>query len=176
MSYNCFICDKLIKGNMFKAYDKNLCSYSCREHLIKKFNFNFNCKLEEKQEMNKGKCIGFMKNIENRQIKTEYISYRKEEEKEGEEEKICINFSGLFNISPVVSKEKINEEKINEEKINEGKINEEKINEEKINEEKNYEKHDKRSCIDINKTSYNNLTFGNIIYKIFEKVKNFSIY
>ena len=36
MSYNCFICDKLIKGNMFKAYDKNLCSYSCREHLIKK--------------------------------------------------------------------------------------------------------------------------------------------
>jgi len=48
-NYYCYICHTIINGNIFKAFDQNLCSTSCRECLIEKFNFTCNYKLEKKQ-------------------------------------------------------------------------------------------------------------------------------
>ena len=146
MSYYCFICDSLIKGNMFKAYDQNLCSSSCRECLIKKFNFNCNYELEEKQEKPIKKSISCMKIIENPQPEPEYKPFTNDEG-----EPPCINLSGLFNLSPKVSKEELDEQPT-------------------------YEKHQRRSCVNIYTTSYSDLTFRNMINKVVQKAKNLSIY
>ena len=62
----------------------------------------------------------------------------------------CINLSQLFNISPIVSKE--------------------------VNEEQTYEKHQRRTCVNIYTTSYSDLTFRSMFNKVVEKAKNFSIY
>ena len=146
MSYYCFICDSLIRGNIFKAYDQNLCSSSCRECLIKKFNFNCNYELEEKQEKPIKKSISCMKIIENPQPEPEYKPFTNDEG-----EPPCINLSGLLNLTPKVSKEEINEQPT-------------------------YEKHQRRSCVNIYTTSYSDLTFRNMINKVVQKAKNFSIY
>ena len=143
MFYYCFICDLLIKGTMFKAYDQNLCSSSCRECLIKKFNFNCKYELEEKPIK---KSISCMKIIENRHPEPEYKPFTNDEG-----EPPCINLSQLFNISPIVSKEEVNEEQT-------------------------YEKHQRRTCINIYTTSYSDLTFRSMFNKVVEKAKNFSIY
>lgn len=143
MSYYCFICDSLIKGSMFKAYDQNLCSFSCRECLIKKFNFNCKYELEEKPIK---KSISCMKIIENRHSEPEYKPFTNDEG-----EPPCINLSQLFNISPVVSKEEVIEEQT-------------------------YEKHQRRTCVNIYTTSYSDLTFRSMFNKVVEKAKNFSIY
>ena len=144
--YYCFICDSLITGNMFKAYDQNLCSSSCRECLIKKFNFNCNYELEEKQEKPIKKSISCMKIIENPQPEPEYKPFTNDEG-----EPPCINLSGLFNLSPKVSREELNEQQT-------------------------HEKHQRRTCVNIYTTSYSDLTFRNMINKVVEKAKNFSIY
>lgn len=143
MSYYCFICDSLIRGNMFKAYDQNLCSSSCRECLIKKFNFNCNYELEEKPIKKSTSC---MKIIENPQPEPEYKPFTNDEG-----EPPCINLSGLFNLSPKVSREELNEPQT-------------------------HKKHQKRTCVNIYTTSYSDLTFRNMINKVVEKAKNFSIY
>ena len=146
MSYYCFICDSLIKGSMFKAYDQNLCSSSCRECLIKKFNFNCNYELEEKQEKPIKKSISFMKIFENPQSEPEYKPFTNDEG-----EPPCINLSGLFNLSPKVSREELNELQT-------------------------HQKHQRRTCINIYTTSYSDLTFRNMINIVVQKAKNFSIY
>lgn len=144
--YYCFICDSLITGNMFKAYDQNLCSSSCREYLIKKFNFNFNYELEEKQEKPIKKSISCMKIIENPQTEPKYKPFTN-----NQEETPCINLSGLFNLTPKVLKEELNKPHT-------------------------HEKHETRTCINIYTTIYSDLTFRNIINKVFQKAKNFLIY
>ena len=146
MSYYCFICDSLIKGSMFKAYDQNLCSSSCRECLIKKFNFNCKYELEEKQEKPIKKAISCMRIVENQHPEPEYKPFTNDEG-----EPPCINLSGLFNLSPKVSKEEINEKQT-------------------------YEKHQRRTCVNIHTTSFSDLTFRNMMNKVVEKAKNFSIY
>lgn len=145
-SYYCYICESTIKGNMFKAYDKNLCSYSCRECLIKKFNFNCNYELEEKPIK---KSISCRKIIENRHSEPEYIAFTNDEG-----EPPCINLSQLFNISPIDSKDSKDE----------------------VNEEESYEKYQKRSCINMYIISYSDLTLISMLNKVVEKAKNFSIY
>lgn len=146
MSYYCFICGSLIKGCVFKAYDKNFCSSSCRECLIKKFNFNCKYELEEKQEKPIKKAISCMKIIEIRNPEPEYKPFTDDEGKPP-----CINLSQLFNISPIISKEEVNEEQT-------------------------YEKHQKKTCVNIYTSSYSDLTFRNILNKVVEKAINFSIY
>ena len=146
MSYYCFICDSLIIGNMFKAYDKNLCSSSCRECLIKKFNFNSNYKLEEKLEKPIKKSISCIKIVENPKPEPEYKPFTNDEG-----EVPCINLSGLFNISPNISKEEINEKR-------------------------NNEKYQKRNCVNIHTTNFSDLSLRNMLYIVFEKTKNLSIY
>lgn len=103
MPYYCFICNSSIKGNMFKAYDKNLCSSSCRECLFEKFNFTCNYELEKKPIK---KSVSCMKIIENQYLEPEYKPYTNDIG-----EPICINISQLLNISPIVSKEEVNKEK-----------------------------------------------------------------
>lgn len=128
---------------MFKAYDQNLCSSSCREYLIKKFNFNCNYELEEKQEKPSKKSISCMKIIENPQPEPEYKPFTNDER-----EPLCINLSGLFNLIPKVSKEEINEQPT-------------------------YEKHQRRTCVNIYTTSYSDLTFRNMINNLGQKAKKF---
>ena len=143
MSYYCFICDSLIRGNMFKAYDQNLCSSSCREYLIKEFNFNCNYELEEKQEKPSKKSISCMKIIKNPQPEPEYKPFTNDEG-----QPLCINLYGLFNLIPKVSKEEINEQPT-------------------------YEKRQRKTCFNIYTTSYSDLTFRNMINKLGQKAKNF---
>lgn len=145
-TYYCYICESIINGNMFKAYDKNLCSSYCRESMIKKFNFNCNYKLEEKQETPIKKSISCIKIIENRHPEPEYKPFTNDEG-----EPPCINLSQLFNISPIISKEEINEQQT-------------------------YEKHEKRSCLNIYTKSYSDLTYRNIMNYLVDKAKNLSVY
>ena len=87
-----------------------------------------------------------MKIIENPQTEPKYKPFTN-----NQEETPCINLSGLFNLSPKVSKEELNEQPT-------------------------YEKHQRRTCVNIYTTSYSDLTFRNMINKVVQKAKNFSIY
>ena len=106
--YYCFICDSLIEGNMFKAYDQNLCSSSCRECFIKKFNFNCNYKLQEKLIKKSTSCVFIPENDKPQQkCENDYKCFINN--KDNIEEPVPKNLPELFNLTPTVSEEKINE-------------------------------------------------------------------
>jgi hypothetical protein len=64
-NYCCYICKSQIKGNIFKAYDKNMCSSMCRNGLINRFNFNNNFKLEEKSIVRIKRSASYMTPVNN---------------------------------------------------------------------------------------------------------------
>ena len=82
-----------------------------------------------------------MKIIENPQPEPEYKPFTNDEG-----EPPCIKLSGLFNLSPKVSREELNEPQTPE-------------------------KHQRRTCVNIYTTSYNDLTFRNMINKVVQKPK-----
>lgn len=153
MSNNCFTCNSIITGNIFKAYDKNLCSYSCREYLIQNYSFNSNFQLEKKVNRKKvdnliNKNINHGKNIENEELEA---LYKKNYKSFINKEVASTRLSGLFDLpSPI-------------------------LKEHKVNIEKTYEKENPRICLNIYTEYYNDLTFINIITKIVEKAKNLVI-
>ena len=151
MSYYCFICKTLIRGNMFRAYDQNLCSPSCREHLIKKFNFNYNYKLKEKKENPIKKSVSCIKFIEKQQPEPQDAEPKYKSFAYDDGESTCINLYQVFNIILLVLKQEITGPQ-------------------------NYENHKRRISINIYTSSYSDLTFRNMFTKVIQKAKNFSIY
>tara|TARA_B100001250_G_scaffold404707_1_gene421085 strand:+ start:319 stop:789 length:471 start_codon:yes stop_codon:yes gene_type:complete len=154
-NYYCYICQSLIKGTIYKAYDQNLCNPSCREYLIKNFNFNSNYTIEKKEYKPIKKsisCIKIYNEInEINEIDTQE-PFRNDEItqdpfRNDEIESPSINLFELFNLSSIISKEEIN----------------------KI---PTYEKHERKMCFYLYSISYSDLTLKNV----FEKTKNILIY
>lgn len=152
MSNYCYICNSTIVGNIFKAYDKNLCSYYCREELIQNYNFNYNFQLEKKQDILNNKTISSSKNIENDKLQAVYIEKKKSFINNNNTETDYINLSELFNYPVPILKE------------------------EKININKSYKKENPRICLNIYSEYYSDLTFTNIINNIVNNTKNLLIY
>lgn len=67
ISNNCYMCNSLIKGEIYKAYDKSLCSSTCRNCFIIKYKFNYNFNIEERKvkPIKKSKSSSYI--IENKQ-------------------------------------------------------------------------------------------------------------
>lgn len=93
ISNNCYMCNTLIKGKIYKAYDKSLCSSNCRDCFIIKFKFNSNYNLEERKVKPIKKSISSTVIIENNQ--SELISEKKYQ---------------FVNLNPTVLNEKYNRE------------------------------------------------------------------
>lgn len=154
-NYYCYICQSLIIDNIYKAYDQNLCNPSCREYLIKNFNFNSNYTIENKEYKPIKKsisCIKIYNEInEINEIHTQEPFRNDEITQEpfrnDEIESPSLNLYELFNLSPIITKEEIN----------------------KIS---TYEKHERKMCFGLYSISYSDLTLKNI----FEKTKNILIY
>lgn len=143
--YNCFICNSLIEENIYKAYDQNLCSNSCRECLFNKFNFNNYYKLEEKKPIKKSNSninifssLNYESNIEFYKNNNYYIN---EEIKSK-----SIYLSSLFN-----------------KKLNTPNT--------KFNESLNSNKSKKRYCINMYPITLQNIRLSNIIFSFLEKTK-----
>ncbi len=67
LSNNCYMCNSLIKGKIYKAYDKSLCSSNCIDCLIIKYKFNYNFNLVERKVKPIKKSISSIHIIENNQ-------------------------------------------------------------------------------------------------------------
>ena len=93
ISNNCYMCNTLIKGKIYKAYNKSLCSSNCRDCFIIKFKFNSNYNLEERKVKPIKKSISSTVIIENNQ--SELISEKKYQ---------------FVNLNPTVLNEKYNRE------------------------------------------------------------------
>ena len=161
-NYYCYICQSLIKGTIYKTYDQNVCNPSCREYLIKNFNFNSNYTIEKKEYKPIKKSISCIKIYnEKNEIHTQdpfindeitqdpFINDEITQDpfRNDEIDSPSLNLFELFNLSPIISKEEIN----------------------KI---PTYEKHERKMCANLYGIRYSDLTLKNI----FEKIKNILIY
>jgi len=134
-NYYCYICQSLIKGTIYKTYDQNLCNPSCREYLIKNFNFNSNYTIEKKEYKPIKKSTSCIKIYnEKNEIHTQ-DPFRNDEI-----DSPSLNLFELFNLSPIISKEEIN----------------------KI---PTYEKHERKMCFNLYGIRYSDLTLKNIFEK-----------
>ena len=93
LSNNCYMCNSLIIGKIYKAYDKSLCSSICRDCFIIKYEFNYNFNLVERKVEPIKKSISSIHIIENNQSQS--ISDTKYQ---------------FVNLIPIVLNEKYNRE------------------------------------------------------------------
>ena len=150
-NYNCFICQSFINDNIFKAYDKNLCSNSCRECLLNKFNFNNYYQLEEKKSIKKSNSYEKINNFSSSYYNSNIKLYEKNKSYPYLEIKNeYTNSFDIFNKTKITSFNEINKPFI-------------------------HNKSNKRYCLNIYTFNLQDITFKKIILNLVKKTKKILI-